>query len=438
MISGFYIYNHKGDTVISRLFRDDVTKSAQDAFRAHVIHSRSSKKTPINTIGKESFLHIYRNELWIVAVTVENANAMMIFEFLNKFVALCLAYPTFNGKFAEANVRDNFGLIYELLEEVLDNGYPQSTDPDALKIITEEAKKGATLEDLKQIASQVTGQIGWRREGIKYRQNEMWIDVMEKVNCLVGSSTGATLHAHVSGAIKLKCQLSGMPDCKFGINDKVMAGKKKEKKEESGKKKRNAPIAIDDLTFHQCVKLGKFDSNRQITFVPPDGEFELMKYRTTADVLLPFKVTPMIQEPGGNQIIINVVVKAEFESKHAASKLELKIPIPKSASNVALNRTSKSGKAKYSSGYNEVVWRMKDFRGGKTATLEIKIDLLATATKKKWAKPPISLFFEVPFACSGLTVNYVLVSERKIGYTDSDVKKFVRYLASAGSYETRY
>ena len=45
-----------------------------------------------------SFLHIYRNELWIVAVTVENANAMMIFEFLNKFVALCLAYPTFNGK----------------------------------------------------------------------------------------------------------------------------------------------------------------------------------------------------------------------------------------------------------------------------------------------------------------------------------------------------
>ena len=31
-------------------------------------------------------------------MTVENANAMMIFEFLNKFVALCLAYPTFNGK----------------------------------------------------------------------------------------------------------------------------------------------------------------------------------------------------------------------------------------------------------------------------------------------------------------------------------------------------
>jgi AP-2 complex subunit mu-1 len=28
--------------------------------------------------------------------------------------------------------------------------------------------------------------------------------------------------------------------------------------------------------FHQCVKLGKFDMDRTISFVPPDGEFQLM------------------------------------------------------------------------------------------------------------------------------------------------------------------
>ncbi len=81
----------------------------------------------------------------------------------------------------------------------------------------------------------------------------------------------------------------------------------------------------------------------------------------------------MVQD-NGHQIIINVVVKAEFEQKHAASKLELKIPVPRSASVVALARTSKTGKAKYNPGNNEVVWRMKDFRGGKSATLEIKIE----------------------------------------------------------------
>ena len=40
-------------------------------------------------------------------------------------------------------------------------------------------------------------------------------------------------------------------------------------------------IEIDDCTFHQCVRLGKYDADRMISFIPPDGEFQLMKYRTT-------------------------------------------------------------------------------------------------------------------------------------------------------------
>ena len=31
-------------------------------------------------------------------------------------------------------------------------------------------------------------------------------------------------------------------------------------------------VAIDDCTFHQCVKLSKFESERSISFIPPDGE----------------------------------------------------------------------------------------------------------------------------------------------------------------------
>lgn len=37
-------------------------------------------------------------------------------------------------------------------------------------------------------------------------------------------------------------------------------------------------IAIDDCQFHQCVKLSKFETEHSISFVPPDGEFELMRY----------------------------------------------------------------------------------------------------------------------------------------------------------------
>ena len=31
----------------------------------------------------------------------------------------------------------------------------------------------------------------------------------------------------------------------------------------------------------RCVKLSKFESEHAISFIPPDGEAELMRYRTT-------------------------------------------------------------------------------------------------------------------------------------------------------------
>ena len=81
---------------------------------------------------------------------------------------------------------------------------------------------------------------------------------------------------------------------------------------------------------------------------------------------------------------------------------------------------------------------MRTFAGGKSVSCEVNIELLKVTGKKKWTKPPISLAFEAPFACSGLQVKYLIVQERKLGYDDSQVLKWVRYLSSSGEYESRY
>ena len=31
-------------------------------------------------------------------------------------------------------------------------------------------------------------------------------------------------------------------------------------------------VELEDVTLHRCVALSKFDADRTITFVPPDGE----------------------------------------------------------------------------------------------------------------------------------------------------------------------
>ena len=38
-------------------------------------------------------------------------------------------------------------------------------------------------------------------------------------------------------------------------------------------------IEMDDLKFHNCVNMNKFENERIIEFIPPDGAFELMSYR---------------------------------------------------------------------------------------------------------------------------------------------------------------
>lgn len=54
-----------------------------------------------------------------------------------------------------------------------------------------------------------------------YRKNEVYLDVIESVNVLM-SVKGTILKADVAGSIQVKCLLSGMPECKFGMNDKLL------------------------------------------------------------------------------------------------------------------------------------------------------------------------------------------------------------------------
>ena len=47
---------------------------------------------------------------------------------------------------------------------------------------------------------------------------------------------------------------------------------------------KNKGVELEDVKFHQCVRLSRFENDRTISFVPPDGEFELMSYRLNTQV----------------------------------------------------------------------------------------------------------------------------------------------------------
>nr|XP_023018614.1 AP-2 complex subunit mu-like [Leptinotarsa decemlineata] len=181
MIGGLFVYNHKGEVLISRVYRDDIGRNAVDAFRVNVIHARQQVRSPVTNIARTSFFHIKRANIWIAAVTKQNVNAAMVFEFLLKIIEVMQSYF---GKISEENIKNNFVLIYELLD-----GKKKILLQYVITIIEVCAAPAQRFirpkEEQAQITSQVTGQIGWRREGIKYRRNELFLDVLEFVNLLM-------------------------------------------------------------------------------------------------------------------------------------------------------------------------------------------------------------------------------------------------------------
>ena len=111
----------------------------------------------------------------------------------------------------EESIRDNFVVIYELMDEMMDFGYPQTTESKILqesvivfsisdflslfhlRYITQESHK---LEIQARPPMAVTNAVSWRTEGIRYRKNEVFLDVIESVNMLVRNSILCSFFPH--------------------------------------------------------------------------------------------------------------------------------------------------------------------------------------------------------------------------------------------------
>src|SRR6476620_7846060 len=111
-----------------------------------------------------------------MAMTKRNANVMVVMNFLYRIVEV---FEDYFNELVEESIRDNFVITYELLDEMMDFGYPQSTEPTVLKEYScvEERHK---LVEKHPVA--VKNAVNCRAEGIKHKKNEIFLDVIEKLN----------------------------------------------------------------------------------------------------------------------------------------------------------------------------------------------------------------------------------------------------------------
>jgi len=353
--SAVFILDVKGKVIISRNYRGDVPMNCVERFAGHVLEAEEADERPVWLEHGTTYVYIKYNNLYIMAVTQRNSNAAMILLFLYRLVEVLKDYFR---ELEEESIRDNFVITYELMDEMMDFGYPQISEAKILReYITQEAHK---LEVVKPPMA-VTNAVSWRSEGIKHRKNEIFLDVVERLNLLVAAN-GTLLRSEILGSLKMRSYLSGMPELKLGLNDKLLFEATGRRTGGRGMSKGKA-VEMEDIKFHQCVRLARFENDRTISFIPPDGEFELMSYRLNTQVKPLIWIEAVVEPHSHSRIEYMIKAKSQFKQRSTANNVEIVIPVPSDADTPSFKTSI--GTVKYAPERDAIVWSIKQFHGGK-------------------------------------------------------------------------
>lgn len=474
------IFTARGDLIVSKVYKASVKKTIADIFRIQVINN-AEIRSPMLTLGSTTF-HFIRSVgdgLWLVAVSRNNADSGAIWEYLYQLEELMDMY----GLTYENILKDEFIVCHELLDITLGiNGLPTDTatgsvlkkmtvKPSQLisnskrtelaatssanghvptntitmpKFLSRHGQRSVSREmDYKE---PVPSSVPWRAGDIFYKKNDLIVYVSERVSVLIDKD-GKLLRAYVTGTLDLMAQLSGVPVCQIGMNDSltVQAGDKAMWHREDHATNVNAmpnsnqpTVKLEDCKFHHCVSLEKFNDDHVISFIPPDGQFDLMKYHVRDNLNLPFRVSPRVQiTSDGSVMEYRITITALFSAKLFAQDVELRIPVPPETLDCRINTSD--GRCRYLPAENCMLWNFNKFNGATEQHLDAFTVPSQTSTKlglQQWTRPSMSLGFMVDsFSSSGIVVHNIKVNENHLNYA---ANKWIKYLTMSGTYEIRY
>ena len=424
MISAISIIDLTGEIILLKQYRKDFNQSTFENYRLSLI-SQGENPNPTILIDGISFCCHLENDLYYVACARQNADASLIFQLLTQMPSI-FANVLNVTKINDSNVMNLCPDILEILDEMIDSGYPQITEPEALQVLCQkqDPMKSQVQVPLEKAAEIATGPLPWRLPIVPYKQQKVLVDIIERFS-LQTNLEGAITSTYIDGVTRMNAMLNGNPVCTFVLNSKQSTGPNGETQVTTGS------INFDDIIFHQCVKLDNFETNKEITFTPPHGSFELMKYKKEEGISPPFDIKPTVQI-SGTKFDLVIKVTATYDNSLKASPFTLTIPLPQRTANVQSDASGQT-KAKYNDLKNAVVWTIPEFAGHSNAQIHITAQYLSaqyrSSSPEKGPKP-ITAEFHIPkLSTSGFSVlNLTFDSPEK-------PELYVRYTTENGLYQ---
>lgn len=379
-------------------------------------------------------ISIQKDDIFYLVALLGEIPPLLVIEFLHRVASIFAEY--FGSPCDENAIKDNFSTAYQLLEEMVDNGWPLTTEPNSLKSMIRPPTLVGKLEEVvmgtqsnaavaETLPDGTISNMPWRKAGVTYTHNEIYVDIIEEVDAIVDVN-GRIISSDVSGSIQVQSHLSGVPDLLLTFKD---------------------PEVIDDWSFHPSVRYNRYDRDRVVSFVPPDGDFELMKYRVKhASQLVS---TPIVCSPKlvygeslnsssstiEGRISVSIVTNPisnllKSSGSTAIEDITVSIPFPKAVRTTNLSATI--GRVLYDESTKVAKWTIGKLDERAKPSLTGTMILTKGALRPE-ENPPLQLTWKLPLA----TVSGLSVSGLNLSGESYRPYKGVRLIVKSGRYQVR-
>ena len=431
-ISQLFILSRRGDSIIYRDFRRDIKKSNDIFFRNVNFYTEEEIAPPLFNVEGINFIYVKTEDLYIAISTLDNASPNYYLEVLDRLMKVIKDHI---GDLTEETIRKNFVLIYEIIDEMIDFGYPQLSDTEQVKqfVFTEPVVELKNINTIKEIFNKNTKSNESAKKSITVTndaksKNEIFVDIIEKVTCLF-SRNGTILSSGIDGCIKMKSYLKNSPELRIVLSDEILVGKTSYG---AGR------MELSGYNFCQGVRSKDFESQRTLYIVPPEGEFILMNYRINNEFAPPFRLYTIVEE-SDYKLELRIKLMANFSSNTKAGNIKITFNAPKETQSVYFNvpkQFKETHKVDYNQNEHICTWKIPTMMGGSENTLDVKFTLQVNKPNLfRKELGPIAMAFEIP----NFNISHMQIKELKVMANDAkyNAMRWVRMFTKAKSYVTR-
>ena len=429
--SQIFILSRRGDILFFRDFRKDIRKSNDIFFHNLNILNEEEYIPPIMNIEGINFIHRKTEYLYFVISTLTNFSPNYYLEIIDRLMTVIEDHL---GDLSEETIRKNILVIYEIIDEMIDFGYPQLSETEQIKefVFADPIVdlKYLNIKKLKEIFGGVKSQDSTQRP-IKLmddsiNRNEIFVDLIEKITCLFGRK-GNLLISGIDGCIKMKSFLKNSPELKIVLSDDI----------EFGHNLFNGKFVISGYNFCNGVRCKDFEKKKTLYLVPHEGEFVLMNYRINNEFAPPFKLYTIFEE-SDYKLGMRIKLLSNFNNQFSATNIKISFNSPKDTQSVHFDllKDKEFQKFEYFGNKNICTWKIPKMCGGSEIVLDIKFTLQdKNPSKSKKELGPITMSFDIP----NHNISNIGIKELKImsNYSKDNPNRWIRSFTKTKSYVVR-